>query len=471
MRRVRGVLVLILVLAAALRAFHLGAESVWLDEAASIQIASDPAVDVLSDAAQDVHPPLYYLTLHAWMRVFGDSEAAVRWLSVVISLLAVVAIARAAAFWFGREAAIVAALLAAISPLAIAFAQEGRMYALLSLLATLSVDEFLRLVKTGARRAWIGYVAATAAMLYTHAYAGFVVAGEALWLVGVIVGSRAERAQAWRRGGLAISLAVLAFLPWVPSFLAQVRGVEHSFWIPPSGTLAGAIEAQAGSLPLACLLLTLAAIGVVAARRGAAAPLLASVVVCVIGIPYALSRVSSPIFLPKYTIAALPAFLMLAAVGLTHLPSRFVRVALLIAVVALTTAPLAAYASTRHKDDWRSVVADVERHAEPGDLVVLSQTFATAPFEYYSQRTDLIELPFIDGVSEGLTSRSLAELARAAVASYDRVWVVESDPDAATAAMTAALGRYEVVRKISGGGVDAALYVRRNTPPGSSPIR
>jgi hypothetical protein len=152
-------------------------------------------------------------------------------------------------------------------------------------------------------------------------------------------------------------------------------------------------------------------------------------------------------------------------------PWRAVRAAVLVGVIALTTVPLAAYASTRHKDDWRSVVAEVERQAEPGDLVVLSQTFAMAPFEYYAQRTDLVELPFLDSASFGLTSRSLAELSRVAIAGYDRVWLVRSDPDAATAAMTAALAGLDKVRMVSGGGVDATLYVRRDTPPGSSPIR
>lgn len=468
--RLRWTILAILLVAAGLRVFHLGTESVWLDEAASIQIASDPPADVLSDSAQDVHPPLYYLILHAWMRAFGDTAQAVRLLSVVFSLLAIVAVARAAAYWFSRDAAIVAAALFAISPLAITFAQEGRMYALLSLTAILSVDEFLRAVRTGARGAMIRCVAVTSAMLYTHAYAGFVVAGEGLWLLGVVAFSRDERSHAWRRGGLAIGLSVVAFLPWVPSFLNQVRGVERSFWIPASGTLAGAIEAQAGSLPLACLLIALAAAAVVLARRSPAPALLATVVVCVVGIPYGLSRVSSPIFLPKYTIAALPAFLGLAAAGVTRVPFRAARRAIVATVIALTAIPLAAYASTRHKDDWRSIVAEVDRHAEPGDLVVLSQTFAAAPFDYYSPRTDLVELPFLDGAEAGLTPHSLAELARVAIADYDRVWLVRSDPDAATGAMTAALAGYDVVRRISGGGVDAALYVRRVTPPGS-PIR
>lgn len=468
--RLRWTILAILVVAAGLRVFHLGTESVWLDEAASIQIASDPPADILSDSAQDVHPPLYYLVLHVWMRAFGDTAQAVRLLSVVFSLLAIVAVARAAAFWFGRDAGVMAAVLFAISPLAITFAQEGRMYALLSLAAILSVDEFLRVVRTGARGAMVRCVAVTAAMLYTHAYAGFVVAGEALWLAGVVAFSRDERPQAWRRGGLAIALSIVAFLPWVPSFLAQVRGVERSFWIPASGTLVGAIEAQAGSLPLACVLVALAAVAVVLARRSPAPALFATVVVCVVGIPYGLSRVSSPIFLPKYTIGALPAFLVLAAAGLMRVPFRAARMAIVATVIALTAAPLAAYASTRHKDDWRSIVAEVDRHAEPGDLVVLSQTFATVPFDYYSPRTDLVELPFLDDADAGLTPRSLAALARVATAAYGRVWLVRSDPDAATAAMTAALTGYDVVRRISGGGVDAALYVRRDTPPGS-PIR
>jgi len=468
-------LLLILLLAASLRVCHLGVESVWLDEAASVEIARDPPVDVVRDAAQDVHPPLYYLALHVWMRMMGDSERAVRSLSVLFSLLAVAALVAFAARWFDRQTALVAALLAAISPLQIAFAQEARMYALLTLTAMLSTDAFLCVLRDGTRRAMAGYVVVTAAMLYTHAYAGFVLAGQGLWLACALVASTNNRPRWWRRGLLAFGLAALAFLPWVPSFLSQLYGVERAFWIPPQATLAAAVEAQAGSSSLAWLLAPLAVIAVgmslVRTRRdaregnwsAAAVTLCAAIVTCVIGLPFMLSRVSSPIFLPKYTIAASLVFLAIVARGLVLLPSRLLRGGLILGLVVLTLVPLHAYFTTRHKDDWRDVVSSVERAAEPGDLIVFSQAFGLAPFHYYARRTDLVELPFLDR-SEGLTARSLNAAAGVALAPFDRVWLVLSDPDATTDAVIRNLRGYGQAVDDVGGGVEARLFMREGAP-------
>lgn len=468
-------LVVILVLAAALRVCHLGVESVWLDEAASVEIARDPPVDVVLDAAQDVHPPLYYLALHVWMRMMGDSERAVRALSVLFSLLAIVAVFGCAGRWFDRPTALVAALLAAGSPLQITFAQEARMYALLTLTAVLSTDAFLCVLRAGTRRAMAGYVVVTAAMLYTHAYAGFVLAGQGLWLACALIVSTANRPRWWRRGLLAFGLASLAFLPWMPSFLSQLYGVERAFWIPPRATLAAAVEAQAGSPILAWVLAPLAVIALglslVRARRHAgeanwsvaAATLCAVVVACVIGLPFVLSRVSSPIFLPKYTIAASLVFLTLVARGVVLLPSRLLRGGILLGIVALTLVPLHAYFTTRHKDDWRDVVSGVERAAEPGDLIVFSQAFGLAPFHYYARRTDLVELPFLDR-SQELTTRSLNAAAGVALAPFDRVWLVLSDPDATTDAVIRSLRGYDQAIDDVGGEVEARLFVRVGAP-------
>jgi len=340
----------------------------------------------------------------------------------------------------------------------------------------LSIDAFLCLLHHGTRRALAVYVAATSAMLYTHAYAGFVLTGQGLWLVGALVASSCNRSQWWRRGFLAFGLTALVFLPWVPSFLSQLYGVERGFWIPGQTTLASAVRAQAGSSTLAWIMAPLAMTAVVVSglrsrpptpdANGslAAATLCAAVVACVIGLPFVLSRVSRPIFLPKYTIAASLAFVTLAARGLVLLPVRLLRAGVMIGIVALTVVPLRAYFTTRHKDDWRDVVARVERAAEPGDLVVFSRPFGQAPFDYYARRTDLVERPFLD-TSEGLTTRSLNAAARMAVAPYDRVWLVLSDPDATSEALIRSLQDYRQAIDDSEGGVAARLFVRQDAPP------
>ena len=50
----------------------------WLDEALSVNIARLPLGDIPGALRHDGAPPLYYVLLHLWMRVFGTGDGAVR---------------------------------------------------------------------------------------------------------------------------------------------------------------------------------------------------------------------------------------------------------------------------------------------------------------------------------------------------------------------------------------------------------
>src|SRR5215212_6160987 len=62
-----------------LRLYNLGGESIWWDEAYAIRVMSQPApLEIIHLSSLDNNPPLYYLLLHYWMLIAGDSEVAVR---------------------------------------------------------------------------------------------------------------------------------------------------------------------------------------------------------------------------------------------------------------------------------------------------------------------------------------------------------------------------------------------------------
>ena len=60
--------------------------ALWLDEAISVDIAQLGPGGILTALRQDGHPPLYYLLLHGWMEVLGDSAGSARALSAVFSI-------------------------------------------------------------------------------------------------------------------------------------------------------------------------------------------------------------------------------------------------------------------------------------------------------------------------------------------------------------------------------------------------
>ncbi|HUS17511.1 MAG TPA: glycosyltransferase family 39 protein, partial [Chloroflexia bacterium] len=72
-------------LAGALRAYHLGAESFWFDEADIVQQAQAPLGSLLESFTRaGENGPLYTLLLHFWIFAFGTSERAVRALPMLL---------------------------------------------------------------------------------------------------------------------------------------------------------------------------------------------------------------------------------------------------------------------------------------------------------------------------------------------------------------------------------------------------
>ena len=99
-----GWLIIILFIGIILRMYGLSTESIWLDEGYSIVTAK---LDLLQVAlVQDDVPPLYYLLLHWWIKLFGDSEFSVRFPSVVFGLLSIFMAYKTAQHLFNKNTGI-----------------------------------------------------------------------------------------------------------------------------------------------------------------------------------------------------------------------------------------------------------------------------------------------------------------------------------------------------------------------------
>ena len=222
----------------------------WLDEALSVDIAALPPADLLDALARDGHPPLYYLVLHAWMGLVGTDDAAVRSLSGALAVVALVPAWAVGRRLGGRRLGALAVAVLALSPFALRYATETRMYALVSLLVLvgwLLLDDVLSARPGGWRPVLLAAV--SGALLLTHYWALFLLA-----VVGALVLARAWRAGAGpeRRAALvaAASLALggLAFLPWLPTFLEQAAHTGTPWGSPlrPTEVLGVTVQDLAG---------------------------------------------------------------------------------------------------------------------------------------------------------------------------------------------------------------------------------
>ena len=72
------------------------------------------------------HTPVYFLLQRAWVQAAGNSVAARRALSAIFSLLALALLGLLCQELLGRDAALVACALFAVSPFQLLYAQEAR---------------------------------------------------------------------------------------------------------------------------------------------------------------------------------------------------------------------------------------------------------------------------------------------------------------------------------------------------------
>lgn len=130
-----------------LRILLLGSKGMWLDETFSVWMASHNVGELLRwTATVDQHPPLYYLLLHVWIALRGDSPYAVRLLSVLLGTATIPVI-----YGIGKRLSdplmgFAAAVLLAVSPFHIRFAQETRMYTCLAFNAAVAIYALVRLL-------------------------------------------------------------------------------------------------------------------------------------------------------------------------------------------------------------------------------------------------------------------------------------------------------------------------------------
>lgn len=250
-REGRGlVVVLALVVLAGLliRGHHLAARSLWFDEAFTWRLITFPLPELLERAARDNSPPLYFLLLHAWTAIAGTSALALRLPSMLCGGLTIVgmylfateALAGQARTTQGRaavrswEAGLLVAALVAASPFQVRWAWEVRPYTLGTALAAFSSWALCRALRTPERLGpWVLYGVLALLFAYTHYFALFTLAAQALFLAGYVLVRAGWRSRLGGNVALAGALVAVGWLPWLPTFLRQRAQVQADFWIPP----------------------------------------------------------------------------------------------------------------------------------------------------------------------------------------------------------------------------------------------
>jgi len=211
-------------LALAVRVWFASRSQVWLDEANSVLIALTPLRGLAATLAPDSSPPLYYLVLKVWAFFTSLDPFGLRIPSVFFGTATVPLV-----WWVGKQmdrpaTGVAAAWLLALHPLHTYYSEEIRMYAMLVLLGLVFYLAVFQVLRESGRA--LPAVLVGAALAYTHYY-GLVFVASGLLVGFVALSNRRKKILVCGIG------VALAFMPWVPVFLAQLSNPHHVAWISP----------------------------------------------------------------------------------------------------------------------------------------------------------------------------------------------------------------------------------------------
>ena len=432
----------VLLLAAALRLYHIDFRALWFDEGLSVTFAHLPWREITHYNLlwQDVNPPIYRQLLGLWTLLVGTSAFTVRWFSGWLGILAIALTVRIGRrLGLGVGAGLAAAALVALAPMQVFFSQEAKGYTFIQVCILLAIWLWLSLLdKIGLKQpgrwplqgfltpppspplagrgiegvgvsgaqpgrpgkkyhpAWplaaIWVILALA--LGSHSTVWLVLAVMTLWtilwarrrLVGwlLVVGTLGA---AWAAWFTPIAGAVMqgATRAGAESGMAAPRGPAAYLSAMLRELAAGPGGPDWAGWVLGGILILLAGWGL---WRGRIPPRSKWILATWVTVPVLLGmavQVIVPFFLPRFFLYVVPGLMVMAALGLESLPRRWMMPAGVGALALLMAFPLAEH-YTRPSDpaaDYRPLAADLAHRIRPGDALIYSYSWQPGLLDTY----------------------------------------------------------------------------------------
>jgi mannosyltransferase len=425
-------------LSAVLGFIALGRNSFLYDESVTAAI-SRGSLRSIYGVARDAEPNMggYFALMHFWRAIFGDSEVALRSISVLAIALTVVFVFAIGRRLFDERTALLAGALFAIAPFGVTMAQFARSYGLVVLLVTIATYLFIRAIDSSGFRLWAGYAVVASLSIYMHFFASLVILVHVLSLI--VLGSNAP----WRRMWQAMGLTGILILPEVWVTIASRGGAQWDVLAAsPHVSLPVVVDTVTSlgggrNLTLMLAIVLIAGLGVASAtwrRHGRSVESWGvSLVACWLVVPFLIALVFSatvkPFFVDRYFIVSLPAVALVSALAIARL-RRWWAVSLTMIVLALLSAAQLRtyYAASGYS--WRAATAHVMDDSQPGDAVAFCPSFESNPYLFYALRYPMSQqLPVLAGnAPHNPKLEVFYDLRRTvAVATVRRLWVVGYD--------------------------------------------
>lgn len=424
--RRKQTLLLLILLAFALRVYRLGFQDLRGDEAFDVLFVSQSIKGILEGLrTSQPYPPLFHLLLHFWIQAGQQSEFFLRfpaafWGTIIVPLTYILG-----RKLFNTRAAMMAGLMTAFHPFYIWHSQDGRMYTLLVAL-TLASSLFAYRLWLG-QGAWFVYALITALSLLSHYFAWFILIAQNLAFLTIF--KRQSSTKWW----IAQATVFLLTIPWL--LFAWPLLVSHrSGWIKPANLFSVlwrcflaystglTVKPEQIASSLVCFFACFLSGFLLQLKAKEIQNLL-----LLIFVPIIATFIGSqfrPMFDERYLIFIIPFYLTIVAKGLAWLEWRLKLTPALAAfpiIGGMFCSLINYYFNPQYAKSppWRSLITYIHEQSLPGDVII--QTYPDPSPVYYNQR----KLPFI--ILTSLYPQDLIatpkEIERLA-SEYKRIWLI-----------------------------------------------
>ncbi|MCU0500666.1 MAG: glycosyltransferase family 39 protein [Anaerolineae bacterium] len=396
-------------LAFSARLWDIGEKGLWYDEASTALMARAGVVEITQFHWRSAfeHPPFWVLLMHFWSMIWGQSEFALRLPAAFAGTLLVPVMWQNLKLCWPADRIVrsVAALFIAIAPVLILYSQEARMYAIITLLAAISIYLFLRLQESDGWGLLAAFTITNVVMLGLHYYSVLLIAAETLCVL--LMGQAMRRGRARLIAGLALSiLPLILWAMFSPGFQMTLRSVmaqplrDAGSWQVWADRLwrditFGSVVWQPSRSAVSYILAPLLLLGVYAALRSG--PRSGSQPDCPLsrtgGILFALVLVTALLasaafqnaIHTRYVLFIAPVFYVMVALGIGLLwrRARWLGMIVLIAPLVVMAFGLTHYYASYQKSGYRDMARAIVAQAAPADAILLESPRQHLLAKYY----------------------------------------------------------------------------------------
>ncbi|MFD9128309.1 glycosyltransferase family 39 protein [Kitasatospora sp. NPDC059571] len=418
--------------------YRSGRPELWRDELATWSAATRSTGELLDMLEHvDAVSGAYYLFMHGWISLFGDSPVVLRLPSALAMTGAAVFTALTARKLFDSRVGLLAGVLLALFPSVSRYGQEVRSYAFVVLAASAATWLLLHAAERSTLLRWLPYSVAVAAAGLLHMVSLVFLAGHA---AVVLLRRRDGRG---RRLLPAFAVAVLVgLLPVVPLVAVGQRQVGRQIsWLhtPDIHAIGDHWQGLFGSVLVGLCVLALAAVPAGWARGRRPALEIGLIAALPIVLTWIVSQGHASYFLDRYQLYTVTAWAVLAAAGLASLRPSFLTPVVLLAVAVLARPDLQhVRTTTAHETtNGRAAASVIAAGYRPGDGFAPlrgNQSYMMLDYEVDYYLPGSVHLKDVLAAKSAVARNDLFALPcaqpAACLAGTSRIWVVTTGGDA-----------------------------------------